>query len=409
MRGWDIFCQLKTWGFRGVVAAMRRLPHEMRIRHFLVRNAQYNAKTKPVPGLTIIAPISGGYSLSKTMRDFVIRLVESGIPHQVFDIQIPDGRVPRETYESLLTPKKDFSILKYSHIVEMLNSPLPIGLPVKRCRIAFWESESGLLDVFPYLRYSDLVIAMSDFNAAYFRKVLPENVSVKKILYPLMPLQSNIPDCGETRKRYGFRGDDYLVFYNFDLQAYWRKNPDGLIRAFAIAFQNCANAKLVMKINNVNLYGEKVQDLKALSKTLGIGNKVVFISDYLSSLEIYALTGACDVYASLHRGEGFGLGIAEAMQMGRPVVVTAYSAPLEFCNKDTAILIPYKLVKAEGDSLSERFGLCADADINAAANALRYLYENRTEADALGKRGQKFVQSHFSKEAFLSSILDLVK
>lgn len=407
MRLTDVLRQLKTWGFRGVIEVLRRLPHEMAIKSFLMRNARSNANTKSVFGLTIIAPMSGSYSLSKTMRDFVVLLREVGIPHQVFDTSTQRGLVPREDVEPLLTPKSEFNILKYDHVVEMFTSPMPKGLPVKRCRIAFWESGSGILDAFPYLKDSDVVIAMSDFNEEYFRKVLPKNVDVRKIIYPLMPVPPNVPGRDETRRRYGMGVDDFIVFYNFDLQAFWRKNPDGLVRAFAIAFRDCSDAKLVMKTNHARSNADRLHMLKSLAASLGISKKVVFINDYLPSQEIYALTGACDVYAALHRGEGFGLGIAEAMQMGRPVVVTAYSAPLEFCNEDTAMLIPYKLVEAQEGPLSLTLGYGADADINAAAFALRRLYENRSELDALGKHGQKFIQSHFSCEAFRSSVLGM--
>ena len=133
------------------------------------------------------------------------------------------------------------------------------------------------------------------------------------------------------------------------------------------------------------------------------------MDDYVSSSEIYALTGACDVYASLHRGEGFGLGIAEAMQMGKAVVATAYSAPLEFCKQDNAILVPYKLIKTNDDSLSSKFGYCADADVDFAASALRRLYGDRKLVAKLGKNAKQFVETHFSDEEFKTSVLKLIE
>lgn len=400
--------QLQTWGVKGVVNALRRWPHERSVARFLKKSFVKNAATVPQKGITIIAPISGGYSLSKTMRDFIIRLRGVGIPCQVFDTLKPDGKVPYRTFKHLLTPKSEFNILKYDHIVEMFTSPIPSKLPVKRCRIAFWERENGILDTYPYLKDSDVVIAMSDFNAAYFQKELSQEVKVCKLVYPLMLLPVNAAGRDETRRKYGFANDDFLVFYNFDLYAFRRKNPDGLIRSFALAFRQCEKAKLVMKTNHADLYGERLQMLKALSESLGVGSRVCFINEYLSSEEIYELTGACDVYASLHRGEGFGLGIAEAMQMGKPVVVTAYSAPLEFCDEDTSLLVPYKLIDAKEGSLPIERMYNVEPDVDAAAKALRRLYDNQDIAAEMGKRGRAFVERHFSDQEFRKSVLDFL-
>ena len=404
-----IFNQIRTWGVRGLFEAACRWPHEHLVAAFLKKSMRDNADTIPQKGITIVAPISGRYSLSKTMRDFIIRLKAVGIPCQVFDTFKSSGRVPDSVYKPLLTPTESFNILKYEYVIEMLNSPIPAGLKVKRCRIAFWESESGILDVFPYLKDSDIVIAMSDFNAAYFSKVLPSDVIVRKIVYPLMPLPSNIPSRAETRQKYGVREEDFLVFFNFDLKAIWRKNPDGLIRAFAKAFHRNDDARLILKTNNANSCADKLYVLRSLAESLGVGSQVIFVNDYLSSSEIYALTGACDVYASLHRGEGFGLGIAEAMQMGKAVVVTAYSAPLEFCGQYNAILVPYKLIKTNNDPLSAKFGYCADADIDFAASALRKLYCNKELATKLGRNAKQFVETHFSDKEFKTSVLKLIE
>ena len=140
---------------------------------------------------------------------------------------------------------------------------------------------------------------------------------------------------------------------------------------------------------------------------LGISRQVVIISEYLSQLDLYSLANACDVYLSLHRGEGFGLGIAEAMQLSKPVVVTEYSAPLEFCNEDTALLVPCRIAVMKGDALATQMGQCAEPDIDAAAMALRRLHGNRSYAENIGNRARLFLEKHFSDAAFKTSIQNL--
>lgn len=400
--------QLRTWGIRGAFSAILRLPHDFAIRRFLLRNAREHLNTRPTNGITVIAPISGAYSLSKTMRDFVIRMRNVGFPHQVFDTNSGDGKVSRNEYENLLTPKSEFNVLKFNCVVEMLTSPLARNLPVRRCRIAFWESEAGLLDVYPYLRDADTVIAMSDFNFSYFRRVLPASVRVAKLIYPLMPIPAGVLGKIEARKRFGIQPNDFVVFYNFDMRADYRKNPLGALSAFSAAFKDVDSCKLVLKINGGDACPEKMASLNCEAKRLGIAHQLVVVTEYLSQPDLYSLVNSCDVYLSLHRGEGFGIGIAEAMQLAKPVVVTAYSAPLEFCNENTSILVPYKLIKMNDNRLASQMGQCADPDIHVASSALQKLYHDRDFACRIGEKGRQFVNDHFSDNAFKTSIEDFV-
>lgn len=400
--------QLRTWGIRGAFRAILRLPHDFAIRRFLLRNAREHLNTRQTNGITVIAPISGAYSLSKTMRDFVIRMRNVGFPHQVFDTNCSDRKVSRNEYEDLLTPKHEFNVYKYNCIVEMLTSPLPHNLPVRRCRIAFWESEAGLLDVYPYLCDADTVIAMSDYNFAYFRRMLPSSVNVAKLIYPLMPIPVGVLGKLEARMRFGIRPDDFVVFYNFDIRADYRKNPLGTLSAFCAAFKDIDSCKLVLKINGITACPEKMASIIGEAKKLGILRQIVIISEYLSQSDLYSLVNACDVYLSLHRGEGFGIGIAEAMQLAKPVVVTAYSAPLEFCNEETSILVPFRSITVDDNRLVSKMGPCADPDMPAAATALQRLYHDPGFAGKIGECGRQFVNHHFSDEAFKASIEGLV-
>lgn len=146
---------------------------------------------------------------------------------------------------------------------------------------------------------------------------------------------------------------------------------------------------------------------------LGVEDRVARTNEYLSQRELYSLTNACDVYISLHRAEGFGLGIAEAMSMGKPVIVTNWSANTEFCKPDNSILVPFHFIRPTGgtkfDSLNNgAVSRWAEPDVDAAAAALRRLYHDRDECRRLGERAKKFMREYFSQESFKKSVDDFL-
>ncbi len=93
---------------------------------------------------------------------------------------------------------------------------------------------------------------------------------------------------------------------------------------------------------------------------------------------------------SLHRSEGFGLVPAEAMLLGRAVVVTDWSGNTDFTDADTAALVPYRLVPAvDPRGVFQAPGaVWAEADIDAAAAQLRRLADDPAQRAALGARAQ---------------------
>ncbi len=398
----------RTWGMAGMWSAIKRVPCELKVSCYLKYNAVRNAATVPKRGITVIAPISGAYSLSKAMRDFVVRLREADVPCQVFDTCGSNSGTAHRDYEHILTSRKDFNILKYSHVVEMLKSPLPRGLPLKRCRIAFWEGEAGILEVFPYLADSDVVIAMSDFNAAYFRREIPPPVRVVKIPYPLLPLPQGILPKLEARKRFGIGENEFVVFYNFDIRADYRKNSKGTLEAFARAFRHDTNCRLLLKVNGARHASDRMLRMQELALSLGIANHMTVVTDYLSQTEIYSLTNTCDVYLSLHRAEGFGLGIAEAMSLGKACIVTNYSAVTEFCKPDTSILIPYVKLPIESRGFWNRMENWVEPDIDNAVAALRRLRADEAQCARLGYAAQCHISRCFSLESFKQAVDELL-
>lgn len=152
------------------------------------------------------------------------------------------------------------------------------------------------------------------------------------------------------------------------------------------------NIGLVIKINHA-----AELDVHQLKEQL-TGYNVYFIEKILSKLEMDTLISLMDVYMSLHRAEGFGLILAEAMALGTPVIATNYSANTEFMNSDVACMVDYQKVVLKEDIWPYEKGNCwAEPDIGQAAKYLRRLYEEPRFYNEVKIRAKKYIHEQLSE------------
>ena len=399
--------KLRIWGIKGAINYLLDRCQEKRRERFFQRNAKKYPCQAPEKGITIVGPLSDPGSLNKVLRDFCFSLKDAGIPFQTWDLG--SRSVPEEDVAPILTPLGEFRISRYTHLIEMIRSPVPDGLVKNRGRIVFWEFESGLLQGYPVLleRAGD-VIGMSDFNYNYYRRVFEGKRNVRKILYPLRVSGEAELSMQDARIKFGIPDNAFAVFYNFSYKSGLdRKNPEGAIRAFAKALSDKKDAMMILKTVASSEFPERVQELRGLVDGLGIADKVKFFDDYLAQRDVLNLTNACDVYLSLHRAEGFGLGIAEAMSLGKPVIVTDYSSTTEFCNASNSIPVGYKIVKmgASDNKLYSAAEKWAEPDVDEAAQALSRLYNDPKLRSALGAAAKESILAQYSVANFRKSVL----
>lgn len=206
----------------------------------------------------------------------------------------------------------------------------------------------------------------STFSANALRKLLEVPVKVVPHEIPQQPRRQ--------RPRGGFT----VLAMADGRSSLTRKNPLGALECFKRAFAGAEDCKLVLKLN------APTHVLKDLRKSAeGLPN-VEFLLHYLSDDEMDALYLKTDVLLSLHRSEGFGLPMREAMARGIPVVGTGWSGNTDFMSPDNALLVPYTLVPAEDESGIYGHGsVWAEPDVAAGADALRKLYLNPQEYERI--------------------------
>ena len=215
----------------------------------------------------------------------------------------------------------------------------------------------------------------------------------------LMPIviEPELPAVG-NRAALGLPDDAFIVLFMFDAHGtFERKNPQAVIEAFSLAFDAAErqhNVRLVIKASKLHMEPARAAELgKQLEAVNGI-----LLEQSLTRLETNALINQCDTYISLHRSEGFGLTMAEAMYLGKPVVATDYSGNLAFMTAETGYLVPYRVVELQSHyGVYEQHNQWAEADTCAAAEYLRAIYADQEQAKRVGQRAAQHIRQQYNR------------
>jgi glycosyltransferase involved in cell wall biosynthesis len=202
---------------------------------------------------------------------------------------------------------------------------------------------------------------------------------------------------GVPKEDLGIPADHYVFLFMFDMRSeFERKNPLAVIEAFRAAFSADENATLIIKTSQGDADLAGLERLKEAARAAN----VVLVDQVVSRERAYGFLETCDCFVSLHRSEGFGLGLAEAMLLGKPVIGTKYSGNLSFMNAGNSLLVDYKLVEiAKSGPIYPKGYVWAEPSIDHAASYMRRVYDNREWGRAMAARAQVEMQSALSLEA----------
>lgn len=359
--------------------------------------------------VNLVGYFSSVLGVAEVGRFFAFNLLQGRVAFSVTDVPLPSHERLNVSALKNLHP----FFLEEPHFYRTIFFVNPDQLPdvhraspqlfrnTYRVGVVWWEFN----DYYTFSRNHyllDEVVVFTEFIATALRKAAPAGVKVTKLTFPfLQNWEIDLPR-EVFRRQYSIPAASFVFVFNFDFYSIMeRKNPEATLRAFATAFPNAADAKLILKTVHSDKAAGKAAEFSALIEQMGLSEKVILINESLSRNQMMSLIAASDAYVSLHRSEGLGLGMMEAMSMGKPVIGTRFGGNLEFMNDDNSLLVDYQLVPIAQDLGPYQQGwLWGEADVKQAAAYMRLLYEDRLFATQLGMKAKAFIETNFNPDVF---------
>ena len=351
-----------------------------------------SARTPPIMALDATAKIDGvnlvGYlvaesGVGESVRGFALGCHAVGLRCGAFDVGYQNlNRQTDRSMDRLPIEDRAFDI-NILHVnadqTQTTLAALPAAYRSAAVNIAYWHWEQPALPMSALEAFQGLTEVWVPSGFVRDAVALLSPIPVFKVPH-VIEFQT---DAAPDRARFGLPEDRFLVLTMYDFDSYqYRKNPQAAIEAYRRACGERTDTALVIKTINADRHPEGHREL--LAAVEGIDD-VHFIDHYLSRADVHALEQACDCFISLHRSEGFGLGLAEMMYLGKPVVGTGWSGNMEFMTPMNSFPIEYELKPLEKRLGAYEAGqLWAEADIDHAAHVLRRLADDPALRQRIG-------------------------
>lgn len=357
-------------------------------------------------GVNILGYINKQFGLGEGVRSNIRALTAANVPFVINDFtdEIASDILEENTSNVDISKENPHKInliqINFDNFDKVINSFGSSYLNGKY-NIAFWawELEHFPTDFQKYIDLMDEIWVPSNFcvNAI-------SQVSSKPVLRFMHSIE--IPQNNINREHLNLPEDRLIYLTIFDYHStIARKNPYATIDAYEKAFgKNSQEAILIIKTSVGERFAKEKIELANYIKN---NKSIVLIEKTLPREELNALINNCDVYVSLHRSEGFGLTMAEAMYFGKPVIATGYSANVEFMNNENSYLISYDLIPTSHNYFYSNLNCqWADANVNEASLVMRNLADNPSERIRIGHKAKKDIQNLLSPQHIGNKIKD---
>lgn len=382
----------------------RRLPVALRARLLAVAS-RFSSGPLPIDAdaddpVCIAGILSTATGIGEGARLSGRALVALGYRVRSFDIEEVFGTEPGQDRAPPLERGAGTVLLHFNpdHLTPLLMLLSRNQLRGKRL-IGYWAWELARI---PDLWISaldevDEVWTPSDFVSDAVRRHTDK--PVRTVPHPVVQGQSGTP----RRAHFGL-GNQFVVLTMFSFaSSFQRKNPIAAVRAFKQAFGNAADRLLIVKVSQAH---ESPEEMALLIAAIGDAPNIRVEQRMLSDEERLDLIASADALLSLHRSEGFGLVLAEAMAAGVAVIATNWSGNLDFMDETTALLVPFRMIPVEDcKGVYDGREQWADSDVAMAAAYLRALAADPARYEGMRRAARAMVEERLGLDGFRKAVL----
>lgn len=348
------------------------------------------ADAEPVDGVAVIGYLTGELGVGESARLMLSALAAGGVPHAAVPVahQLQSRQrapfVAPETSDRFTTTLFCVNADQTAGVARALHGRFD---DTYRIGMWYWEVEDFPVPAGAFDHVDEVWVA-TDF----IRDAIAPHTD-KPVVTVQPPLPQHDPETEVVRAPAGVPDDRPVFLFTFDfLSTAERKNPWAVLTAFELAFPTPAADGPVLVIKSINAERD-IPSAERLRLLAARRPDVVVLEDYLESAERDALMSRCDAYVSLHRSEGLGLTLAEAMARGKPVIATGYSGNTQFMTEENSVLVPWSPVPVPENCPPYPAGSTwAEPDVTVAAAAMRRVIEDPQWARGLGERAARDVR-----------------
>lgn len=353
-------------------------------------------------GMNIIGFFRSSKGISESARSLVKAIKAIPAPHSIVNVDL--GISNSLLTEVIPEPQQGF---KYDVNIFSINPPEMRHIYrlygksnlVRAWSIGYWYWELNNIPEtwnFAFDLVDEVWVASSFIKQNFQRKsnkpvfVIPPSIEIKI-------------DLQITRADFGLPDNKFLFICAYDCYSIQeRKNPLGAIRAFKKAFSNNPQVGLVVKISNGKYFPDQIN---VIHREINSANNIYLLEQSISRIEMYSLINLMDSCISLHRSEGFGLVPAEAMALGKPVIMTNWSGNTDFMTNENCLPVDFKLVTLPEDYGPYRQGeVWAEPSETHAVDCMRALVDNPSMALRIGNLAKETIECNFSPKMISGTI-----
>lgn len=349
----------------------------------------------PPTGLNLVGYLTHPTGVGEVARSVAAALTEKDVALKHIDVAMEPIVPPTGVlYDSTL-------MCVNADMTPLVRQALGPDLFHGRRTIGFWHWETSRFPREWHNHFSliDELWVASDFVRHTLAPLCPVPVLT-------MPVPVHVcPSPGVNRASFGLPDDRFLWLFAFDARSYIaRKNPEAVVEAYHRAFGAASkHTHLVIKAHHIHEYPEAAASLHAVVAAVG----GTLITNAMERGTVAGLFAACDGYVSLHRSEGFGLTMAEAMALGKPVVATGYSGNLDFMKPTNSYLVNYDLVHIDPPSAVYKAEYeWAEPDVDHAASLMAAVVDHPHEALHRARHAAQDLSSYYAPSVVAHTITE---